>query len=227
MKVLFLILMLLSAAVVQAAEPASGHVLVIEPARVDLGTVLEGKAVSMTLLLRNTGDEAVYIAGVETSCGCTTAEPESRVIDPGAFTRLQVHIDTTIKRGEVRKTVTVTDDKGHRAEALLMLTVRANPHATMGSSRSIFAAKCASCHGDPARGKTEGHAIYAAVCGMCHGAKAEGGYAPLLRGRNAGLVRDVLYHGLGEHMPAFYEGRGGPLTDVQIRELSRWLSAMR
>lgn len=226
MRVRILLLMLLMGATVAPAAEQAAHGLVIEPTKADLGTTLEGKDATTTLLLRNASDESIYISRVETSCGCTTAEPDSRVLDPGAFTQLRVRIDTMGKRGRVEKSITVTDDKGHQAQALLSLTVRTNPHLGMKSGRSIFAAKCASCHAEPAYGKVKGSGIYAAVCAMCHGVEAEGGYAPVLKGRDVALIRHTLYHGMGNHMPAFSRAKGGPLTDAQIEVLSRWLSGL-
>lgn len=227
MRFRILLLMLLMGATAASASEQVAHGLVIEPAKVDLGVTLEGEDATTTLLLRNASDESIYISRVETSCGCTTAEPDSRILAPGAFTQLRVRIDTRGKIGRVEKSVTVTDDKGHQAQAMLSLTVRSNPHLGMKSGRSIFAGKCASCHSEPARGKRHGAEIYAAVCAMCHGVQAEGGYAPSLRGRNTALVQNTLFHGMGRHMPAFSRTKGGPLTGAQIRALSHWLSTLK
>ncbi|HKJ82776.1 MAG TPA: DUF1573 domain-containing protein [Mariprofundaceae bacterium] len=223
---LLALLLCVGAVAARAAEPVAPSGLVIEPARVDLGSVPEGTKAATTLLLRNTGNSVISISRVETSCGCTTAEPDSRVLEPGAFTQLRVRVDTMGKRGRVKKSVTVVDDRGHRAEALLVLAVRANPHLKMNTGQSIFAPKCATCHAAPARGKRRGTEIYAAVCVMCHGEKGKGGYAPSLRGHDVAYLKRVLYHGSGRHMPAFYEGKGGPLTVRQIRALSNWLAGM-
>ena len=39
----------------------------------DFGSITEGFPVTHTFVLQNTGDEALLISGVKTSCHCTTA----------------------------------------------------------------------------------------------------------------------------------------------------------
>ncbi len=205
------------------ARPAPA--LVIQPDHLDMGEVEEGTVAKATLIVRNVGRFPIHLARVEASCGCTTAEPATRDLRPGEFTALRVRVDTSGKRGRVRKRLTVTDAAGDRAMATLELTVRPNPHAAM-KGRSIFDGQCARCHAEPARGKRRGAAIYAAVCAMCHGSEARGGYAPALRGLDADLVAATLRQGRGRPMPAFSRARGGPLDAAQIAAVAHWLSAL-
>ena len=200
--------------------------LVIQPAEMDMGEVMEGKEARTTLLLRNTGAFPVHVEKVETSCGCTAARPETRELPPGAFTPLHVRVDTTAKRGQVKKSITVFDSQGRKTQAWLILHVRPNPHMGVMQGKGIFDGQCASCHLDPARGKVTGSAIYKAVCAMCHSEAAKGGYAPALRGRDAISISSVLERGLGRQMPAFSKKRGGPLSQSQIATVARWLSKL-
>jgi len=198
--------------------------LVIQPSNMDMGEAVEGKQAEATLFLRNTGTLPVHVSKVETSCGCTAASLESRELAPGAFTPLHVRVDTTAKRGLVRKRVTVFDSQGRKAQAWLTLMVRQNPHADTMQGKGIFDGKCAACHAEPAKGKVQGGAIYKAVCAMCHGGKAEGAYAPTLRGRDATSLASVLVNGLGRQMPSFSRKKNGPLSRAQITSVSAWLS---
>ncbi len=200
--------------------------LVIQPSNMDMGEVVEGKKAEATLFLRNTGSQPVHVSKVETSCGCTAASLESRELAPGAFTPLHVRVDTTAKRGLVRKRVTVFDSQGRKAQAWLTLMVRQNPHADTMQGKGIFDGKCAACHAEPARGKAQGGAIYKAVCAMCHGGKAKGAYAPALRGRDATSLSSVLVNGLGRQMPSFSRKKNGPLSRAQIISVSTWLSEL-
>ncbi len=199
---------------------------VIQPAKLDLGEVEEGKEAHATLFVRNTGPLTLHIADVQSPCGCTVSDLGSREVPPGGFTTLKVRIDTTAKGGAVKKKVTVTDSFGRSADAWLSLRVLENPHDAGMQGRGIFSGKCAACHVAPAKGKTDGAAIYAAVCIMCHGNQAKGAYAPKLRGLDADGIESVLIHGISRQMPAFAKEKGGPLTSKQLVEVAKWLSGL-
>jgi mono/diheme cytochrome c family protein len=201
--------------------------LVLDPPELDLGQAREGEKVHATLLIRNNGSGFAQIASIETSCGCTTAEPGTRMLAPGAFTRLSVEVDTFGKRGKTRKWIKVIDGMGREATAWLTLTTLGNPHL-QAKGRTLFDGKCASCHYQPAVGLTSGAAIYKAVCAMCHGAGAKGAYAPeLTRFRDAALLKQKVALGNGTtHMPAFARKAGGPLDEKQLDALVQWLLSL-
>jgi len=208
-----------------AGQAPAAQGLVIQPDHLDMGEAVEGQVATATLIVRNAGRFPIHLARVEASCGCTTAEPATRDLRPGEFTTLRVRVDTTGKRGRVRKRLTVTDATGDHATAMLELVVQPNPHAAM-KKRNIFDGRCARCHAEPARGKRTGAAIYAAVCAMCHGDGARGAYAPALRGLDADMIAATLRQGRGRPMPAFARARGGPLDAAQIAAVADWLSAL-
>jgi len=201
--------------------------LIFDPVELNVGEIVEGEKLNATLLIRNNGSETNQIVDVESSCGCTTVEPDLRVLPAGAFTTLHVEIDTFGKLGEVKKTIVLTDQYGHQSTALLHLHVKSNPHV-MREGRSIFDGKCGSCHFAPAAGKTTGQAIYAAVCVMCHGKEGQGGYAPKLAGHdNLQVLKGLISLGTGGvEMPGFSRSRGGPLNSMQINALARWIISL-
>ncbi len=211
-------------------ESKSAHVadvpLVIQPVEMDMGDVMEGKEASATLFLRNTGAFPVHVEKVETSCGCTTVSPGTRELPPGAFTPLHVRVDTTAKRGRVKKKITVFDSRGRETQAWLILHVTPNPHMSAMQGKGIFSGKCASCHFEPVEGKVTGISIYKAICAMCHGEAGKGAYAPALRGRDAAFMASVLSKGLGQHMPSFSRKKDGPLSYAQIASVAKWLSKL-
>ncbi len=200
--------------------------LLFEPDHIDMGSVKEGESAEVYLRVRNSGDTMQQIVDVQTSCGCSVAEPEERLIMPGGFTRIHVVIDTFAKQDEVKKWVLLTDAEGRTSKAWLALAVRPDPHLN-GSNRSIFDGKCASCHYTPAEGKVSGLDIYAAVCAMCHGVEAEGASAPALSHIRRDILATLTANGTGsQHMPGFAKSVGGPLTGGQIEALSQWLSEL-
>ena len=205
----------------------SDSTLVFEPDHVDMGTVKEGAQAVGYLRVRNSGSAIANIESVETSCGCTVAEPEQRLLMPGGFTRIRVEVDTFAKQGDARKWVMLTDGEGHHTRAQLTLHVLPDAHLDV-VSRSIFKGKCAACHYDPAMGKTDGKRIYGAVCAMCHGQDRAGVSGPSLKGyHDETVLQSLISEGTGSHhMPGFARKNGGPLTRSQIQSLSRWLAKL-
>jgi len=192
-----------------------------------MGSIPEGDKAVAFIQIRNAGNAMEQIVSMETSCGCSIAEPEQRLVMPGSFTRVKITIDTFAKQEDVTKWVELTDSHGHRSKAILHLKVLPNPHLDAGS-RSIFSGKCAACHFDPARGRSSGSEIFHAVCSMCHGEKAVGAYAPALRGhKDAEVLAGLIARGTGsQHMPGFSREKGGPLNEKQIAALVQWLLAL-
>ena len=213
---------------VVSPEPAElKSALVFEPDHVDMGSVKEGDDAVVFLRVRNAGDVMANIVKVETSCGCSVAEPEQQLLMPGAFTRIKVVVDTFAKQGDAKKWVSLTDDLGRSSKVWLQLNVQANPHLNT-SSRSIFKGKCAACHFDTAKDQVKGPQIYAAVCSMCHGDEGQGAAAPsLIHHNDVDVLALLIANGTGsQHMPGFALHQGGPLTDEQITALSEWLSVL-
>jgi len=212
---------------VETTEASFASALIFEPDHVDMGVVKEGEKAVVFLRVRNAGDVMANIVALETSCGCSVAEPEQRLLMPGAFTRIKVVVDTFAKQGDAKKWVSLTDDLGRSSKAWLALNVQANPHLKVGD-RSIFKGKCAACHFDTAKAQVKGPQIYAAVCSMCHGDKQQGLAGPSLRGHgDAAALAQLIAHGTGsQHMPGFAVHQGGPLSDLQITALSEWLSTL-
>ena len=212
----------------EVSEPvAQASTLVFEPSTVDMGTLKEGDDVVAYLRVRNAGDTMQQIVDVQTSCGCSVAEPEESLLMPGGFTRIRVTVDTFAKQDDIRKWVLLTDADGKTSKAWLTFAVRPDPH--MGSTkRSIFDGKCAACHFEPARGKVAGPDIYAAVCAMCHGNNGEGAVAPSIAHiGDTDVFSSLIANGTGsQHMPGFSLQAGGPLSEKQISALSEWLSTL-
>lgn len=201
--------------------------LVFDPPEIDVGEVVEGKHATARFLIRNNSQRFLSIANIEAPCGCTTGEPETRVLDGGAFTVLEVDIDTFGKTGDVRKSISVIDQYGRKTTAWVQVHVMENPHLSQ-SERSIFDGTCAACHVAPAAGQTNGREIYKAVCAMCHGQNAKGGYAPdLTVFDDADALMTVIAHGTGnQHMPGFAQDQGGPLDEKQLKSLAQWLISL-
>lgn len=88
----------------------------------NFGTVLEGTVVTHTFALSNSGDSALSITGVHTSCGCTTAALAKSTLAPGESVGLTVHFNTANYQGQVQKTVYVQSNDPTTPQLTLTIT---------------------------------------------------------------------------------------------------------
>ena len=90
----------------------------LEFTRFDFGNVINGEIVEQEVAVKNVGGEDLYVSEVLTTCGCTTASIEPRVIPSGGEATLQVTFDSGAHgpylEGEViRRVILVTNDPDH------------------------------------------------------------------------------------------------------------------
>jgi hypothetical protein len=125
--------LLLSLAVSAAAAGAQGPApqagakkgarIAVEPASFDFGQALQNKTLNHDFVLRNVGDEPLRIEDVKTTCGCTAALPNARVVAPGGQTRLQVSLQTRTAEGRLEKGVTIRSNDPTRNVLEIKLNV--------------------------------------------------------------------------------------------------------
>ena len=92
----------------------------------DSGTISNSAPVSRTFQVRNVGRGALEIAGVSTSCGCTTAEIGNRRVTPGGVADLTVTFDPQAHGGAAGafvRQVYVRSDDPDTPEATLTIRV--------------------------------------------------------------------------------------------------------
>ncbi len=88
----------------------------------NFGTVLNGKPVSHSFKLRNTGHAKLIIGQVLPSCGCTAAKPTRTELAPGESSEILVTLSTTALSGHSEHTVTIaTNDPAHLMATLTMV----------------------------------------------------------------------------------------------------------
>ena len=74
----------------------------------DFGTVSEGKKVSYTYKVKNTGQAPLIIQTAQPSCGCTVPDWTHEPIPVGGSGFVKAEFDTSGKQGINNKTITVT-----------------------------------------------------------------------------------------------------------------------
>lgn len=98
----------------------------LSAAEYDFGTIPNTKPVSKVFEVRNVGRGKLEIAGVSTSCGCTTAAVNKRQLAPGETAELQVTYDPQAHggaTGQFMRVVYVRTDDPDVPEATLTIRV--------------------------------------------------------------------------------------------------------
>jgi hypothetical protein len=99
----------------------------------DFGSVFQGAQVKHTFRLENGGPGVLTIGAVQTSCGCTAAQPTRREVPPGESSDLTAIFDTSADKGPAQRIITVnTNDPAHKQIAFTIkgdvkVKVDANP----------------------------------------------------------------------------------------------------
>ncbi|MGH7942352.1 MAG: DUF1573 domain-containing protein [Limisphaerales bacterium] len=191
----------------------------------------------------NVSTNIVTIADVHGSCSCTTPElpPLPWRIPPGGKGQIGANVNIAGKYGTVVKSVFVGTDKGSRslyiqinilAPKVPVLT-QADRIRQMAIAKvdrqAVFKNDCATCH--VKRGENQfGVVLFDADCGICHDANPRSSMVPDLHNIKARTNDDFwrvwIEHGKpGTFMPAFSTADGGPLDDMQIASLVKYLVA--
>ena len=100
-----------------SAPPA----LTFDPPSLELGDVRPGQKVTRTVTYRNTGDQALNIVWVQSSCGCTVAQPEKRSLAVGESGRLTVAYQAREPGEPIRQTIRVYQ-RGRQVPAMLQVS---------------------------------------------------------------------------------------------------------
>lgn len=178
----------------------------------------------------------VVITGVRPSCGCTTTRLPALPwrLGPGMGGQLAADVDIRGKRGVVSKVVFVDSAAGTNVLSLIITIPEdrtRNQELALADRQAVFRGECATCHVQPAVGRT-GAALYQAACGICHDSGHRASMVPNLAALGKPTDRDYwtqwVRHGKpGSLMPAFAQAEGGPLDEAQILSLLDHLSGLR
>jgi len=232
-----------AAATEAAAEQLSSTNLIWDSMIKTTNIVSGEKEAHFTFAFTNVSSSNATILGVQTSCGCTTAQlpPLPWLIAPGTNGQIGIKVNIAVQSGTLSKTITVGTDKD--SETLTVKIVIDPPPASAMSDtnrlqnqmiaqadrQAVFKADCASCHVKSIEGKY-GKQLYDSVCGVCHEAGHRAAMVPdlhkLTMPTDEHFWRTWISYGRqGSLMPAFAKTENGPLTDMQITTLATYLNA--
>jgi Protein of unknown function (DUF1573) len=116
--------------VAQEKEPKSavaGPRIRVEPESFDFGKAAQNKTLRKEFSIRNFGNADLLIESVSTTCGCTAALMDSKVVKPGGTTPLRVSLETRAYKGRVQRSVMVrsNDPEANLLEVKVEATVEA------------------------------------------------------------------------------------------------------
>lgn len=88
----------------------------------DFGKIKAGEKVTTKFHFKNTGNNPLIISNAVGSCGCTVPSYPRQALQPGEEGDIDVQFDSSGKRGEETKTVTIT---ANTQPAQIVLTIKA------------------------------------------------------------------------------------------------------
>ncbi len=101
----------------------------IEPTYLDFGLMQQRQAENATIMITNEGDADLVLGEVEVTCGCTAAEPASKLLKPGQSTELAVTFNSQTFGGETIKYIKINSNDPFNS--VIDVTVHANVHVAL------------------------------------------------------------------------------------------------
>ncbi len=102
-----------------AEQLARAPVLSVDNPEFKFGKINQGEKVEHVYVLTNSGKSDLYIRKVKASCGCTTVQPEKRVIAPGESVNIKTVFNSAGKVGNQNKTVTIITNDPKKSKMIL------------------------------------------------------------------------------------------------------------
>ena len=217
-------------------QTTQNNTIHIEPKQFDFGLIDEGIEVNHDFYIVNDSNHTIKIENAYATCGCTTPQLTNKILKPHQKSLLKITVDTTMKTGNITKSVfVICDEKTNpKLEVKLLMNVK-DPHKNLTKEKmaKIFTSeKCNTCHVLRGTGLF-GQKLYNADCAMCHGPKAEGAVGPKLFGpyydeKFKQKMTTITSKGSPNviTMPGFLVDNGGPLSKEQIDSIIEYLSSI-
>jgi len=98
--------------------------IAVDVTRHDFGSIPQGQVATAEITVRNTGQGALKIEAVSTSCGCTSARVEPTTIPPGGEGRLLIRYDSGLHpdSGPVRRHIYIASNDPDEPEVEVIIT---------------------------------------------------------------------------------------------------------
>ena len=103
----------------------------------DFGEKWSGEPAETTLTLRNSGDAPLHIDRLKTSCGCTAARIDNKVLQPGRAEDVKVSYNTKKLKENVTQTIHVYSDDPDSPDTTVTVRGRVRPLVRIGKTQSL------------------------------------------------------------------------------------------
>lgn len=105
-----------------ATDKAKAPKIEFESKTFDFGTISQGETATHLYKFKNTGKSDLVIRKTKASCGCTVANPDDKIIAPGASSQFNVKFNSRGKKGKQNKTITVITNDPETPSIILKIT---------------------------------------------------------------------------------------------------------
>jgi hypothetical protein len=110
-----------------ALASAPAPQIIVEPDHFDFGRVLPERTLSKQFVIRNFGAADLTVERISTTCGCTAALLDHKVVKPGGSATLRVTFETRNYNGKVARSVLIKSNDPRRATVELKLEATVAP----------------------------------------------------------------------------------------------------
>ena len=104
-----------------ADEKANAPQAYFEAKTYNFGSLEQGKKIEHNFTLKNTGKSNLIIRRIWATCGCTAVTPKKTVIKPGSDTQIKAVFNSTGRKGNQKKMITVITNDPVNPKILLWL----------------------------------------------------------------------------------------------------------
>ena len=99
-------------------KPVAGPRMEISPEAHDFGNAKQNQALVKEFEIENIGSENLELGRISTSCGCTVARPEVKLLKPGSKTLLKVTLETRRYKGQLQRSVSIASNDPRRVKTI-------------------------------------------------------------------------------------------------------------
>lgn len=115
-----------------ADQPQNGPKITFSESSHEFGDINQGDVVSYVFKYENTGNEALVISDVRTSCGCTATNWSREPLAPGESGEIKVNFNSRGKLGVQNKVVTIMSNATNNSERVTIKCNVLNPTPPAG-----------------------------------------------------------------------------------------------
>lgn len=132
---LSLLLITIPALAQNDSTPAGTPKMIIVKTTYDFGEIFQGEKAAYKFQIKNGGDGLLKLQDIQSTCGCTVANPEKSIIEPGEKVSLEVAFNSSGRSGKQKKRITISTNDPNNSKAYLTIQGTIITELTFSPSR--------------------------------------------------------------------------------------------